>query len=140
MLRPAPAAPIAASLLARAGLTGCAGVVVARTGPGHPAPGPPAHAPGRAARDLGIPRRHLPPPGERRIWNPGRPPCHQPAPGDGPRLSREVPDGAWLLHPPAHRPREVKVSVYDPDRPRVVIEVRCHDAATGRFLRFEAGG
>src|SRR5512135_1324209 len=47
--------------------------------------------------DFHVPRGHLPPAGECRIWYPGTPPGHQPPPGDCRVLSRRVPRGAWLI-------------------------------------------
>ncbi len=99
--------------------------------------GPPPHA--KAGKNLGIPPGHLPPPGECRIWYPGKPPGHQPPPGKCSRLKREVPLGAWLLHTPGRRPEEVRVAVYHPERERFVLEFRYYEAETGLFLRFEAG-
>lgn len=45
-----------------------------------------------------VPPGHLPPPGECRIWYPGRPPGHQPPPGACHRLERQVPPGAVLVY------------------------------------------
>ena len=44
-----------------------------------------------------IPRGHRPPPGQCRIWFPGRPPGKQPPPGDCRLLRQRVPAGAWLV-------------------------------------------
>ena len=44
-----------------------------------------------------IPRGHRPPPGQCRIWIPGRPPGKQPPPGDCRKLRHRVPAGAWLI-------------------------------------------
>lgn len=44
-----------------------------------------------------IPRGHLPPPGQCRIWFPGRSPGKQPPPGDCRQLRHRVPAGAWLI-------------------------------------------
>ena len=46
---------------------------------------------------LKIPKGHMPPPGECRIWYPDRPPGHQPPPGDCEDLRYHVPPGAWLI-------------------------------------------
>jgi hypothetical protein len=46
---------------------------------------------------LKIPKGHMPPPGECRIWYPDRPPGHQPPPGDCEELQYQVPRGAWLI-------------------------------------------
>jgi len=44
-----------------------------------------------------IPRGHRPPPGQCRIWIPGRSPGKQPPPGDCRQLRQRVPAGAWLI-------------------------------------------
>lgn len=58
----------------------------------------------KAAYDTGydrsierIPRGHLPPAGQCRIWIPGRSPGKQPPPGDCRQLRQRVPAGAWLI-------------------------------------------
>lgn len=61
---------------------------------------PDRHHPGPAGYVVDIPRGHLPPPGQCRIWYPGEPPGNQPPPGDYYRLRRQVPPGAWLLYRP----------------------------------------
>jgi len=44
-----------------------------------------------------IPKGHLPPPGECRIWYPDRPPGQQPPPGNCRELRHHVPPGAYLI-------------------------------------------
>lgn len=46
----------------------------------------------------GVPKGHYPPPGECRIWYPGRPPGHQPPPARCGSLVGRVPVGAFLLY------------------------------------------
>ncbi|QGZ32170.1 hypothetical protein GQA94_19750 [Stutzerimonas stutzeri] len=50
-------------------------------------------------RDHGyeVPKGHLPPPGECRIWYPDRAPGQQPPPGNCRELRRHVPYGATLI-------------------------------------------
>lgn len=84
---------------------------------------------------LGIPPGHLPPPGQCRIWMPGRPPGHQPPPGQCRVLKAQVPVGAWLLYRPSHDRKHVEVSVYDLERPRVVVMVRVYEADSGQLVR-----
>jgi hypothetical protein len=84
---------------------------------------------------LGIPEGHLPPPGECRVWFPGRPPGHQPPPGKCQRLRREVPAGAWLLHRPLKDHHHVEVSAYDRKRPGIVLAVGLFRADTGIFVQ-----
>ena len=56
---------------------------------------PPLYPPRRV--DRSIPPGHLPPPGECRIWFPGRPAGHQPPPGSCRELRFQVPPGAFLV-------------------------------------------
>lgn len=88
------------------------------------------------AATLGIPPGHLPPPGQCRIWVPGKPPGHQQRPGGCASLQRRVPAGGWLVYRPSKSKKEVRVTVYDDRRP-VVSLVRIFDVATGRLLREE---
>jgi hypothetical protein len=44
-----------------------------------------------------IPPGQMPPPGECRVWFPGRPPGQQPPPGNCSDLQRQVPPGAVLV-------------------------------------------
>ncbi|NIP80339.1 MAG: hypothetical protein GWM90_14380 [Gemmatimonadetes bacterium] len=50
------------------------------------------------ARSARVPPGHYPPPGECRIWYPGREPGHQPPPGRCDRFVGRVPFGAFLLY------------------------------------------
>ena len=69
-------------------LSGCAveAGVYDRGGPSH-----------YAAENVEIPPGHMPPPGECRIWFPGRPPGQQPPPGPCSELRHQVPAGAILV-------------------------------------------
>lgn len=48
-------------------------------------------------REVSIPPGHMPPPGECRIWFPGRPAGQQPPPGDCRDLRHRIPPGAILI-------------------------------------------
>jgi hypothetical protein len=50
------------------------------------------------SRTLGVPKGHYPPPGECRVWYPGREPGHQPPPAKCDRLVGRVPYGAFVLY------------------------------------------
>lgn len=63
----------------------------------------------RPAAHLKIPPGHLPPPGECRLWYPGRPPGHQPPPGSCASLHRRQPVDAWLIRRPAAQPEVVEI-------------------------------
>ena len=80
---------------------------------------------------LHIPPGHYPPPGECRIWYPDRPPGHQPPPGNCGR----VPPGAWVIRHPHDHPDHVHVTVYEPQRPGVVLVVGEFAIASGAFVR-----
>ena len=56
----------------------------------------PQHHPHREDH-YGIPKGHMPPPGECRIWFPDRPPGQQPPPGDCYDLEQVVPRDAILV-------------------------------------------
>lgn len=116
---------VAASIV----LTSCTRRVVVVTPP------PEEHGPSTAVT-LGIPPGHLPPPGQCRIWVPGRPPGQQRRAGPCARLEREVPHGAWLVYRPDRDRSRVHVAVYDDMRPKVVV-IRHFDADSGKLLREE---
>ena len=115
--------------------TSCAGVVVATGPPTAPVVVNDNHHGRGAVAKLGIPPGHLPPPGECRIWFPGRPPGHQPPPGHCSRLKRELPAGAWLLYRPEQDRQHVIVDVCHDHRAAVVVTIRTYEVASGRFVR-----
>lgn len=86
---------------------------------------------------LGIPPGHLPPPGECRVWYPGRPPGQQPPPRRCSAVGAEAPPGTWLLFRPHDDPEVVHVRVIDSRRAGVVVLVHVYDAERGRHLRDE---
>lgn len=49
-------------------------------------------------RSLRVPPGHYPPPGQCRVWHPGRPPGQQPPPANCASLAGRVPAGAFLLY------------------------------------------
>ena len=83
---------------------------------------------------LHVPPGHYPPPGECRIWFPGRPPGHQPPPMNCDRARAEVPPGAWIIRHPADDRDHVHVIVYDERRPGSVLVVGQFKIATGVFV------
>jgi hypothetical protein len=98
---------------------------------------PPAPPGPSTAATLGIPPGHLPPPGECRVWIPGRPPGHQAPPGSCSSLAGQVPPGGWLVYRPSKDKKRVKVSVYDAEKPDVVVVIRFYDAKSGKLLKEE---
>lgn len=87
---------------------------------------------GKAHGNLGIPPRHLPGPGECRIWFPARSPGQQPPPHDCRGGHASVPRGAWLIEHSSDDPENVHVNVYDPKKRR--IEIRIYNAETGAHV------
>ena|SRR3712207_5757393 len=70
---------------------------------------------------LRVPPGHLPPPGQCRIWFPGRPPGHQPPPTSCATAMKNAPLGAWVITRDGGR---YKVSVFSKARKNIVEEVR----------------
>lgn len=96
-----------------------------------------SEAQGRStAATLGIPPGHLPPPGQCRIWEPGRPPGHQRRPGPCRELERQVRRGDWLVYRPTRNKKQVVVRIYGSAGPTVSL-TRWFDIVTGRLLREE---
>ena len=81
---------------------------------------------------LNIPKGHYPPPGECRVWFPGRPPGQQPPPGG---CNARVPRGAWLIRHPADNPDHVHAVVYDDKRPGAILAVGEFRIGSGVFVR-----
>lgn len=59
--------------------------------------------------DMGIPKGHLPPPGECKIWFPDRPAGHQPPPQSCSSAFRDKPLGAWVI---THESNRYKVITF----------------------------
>jgi hypothetical protein len=74
---------------------------------------------------LGIPKGHLPPPGECKIWIPGRPAGQQGPPQSCSSAFREAPLGAWVI---THAANRYKVNVCSKTKPGVIVEVRLYAA------------
>lgn len=70
---------------------------------------------------LGIPKGHLPPPGECKIWIPGRPPGQQGPPQSCSSALRNAPLGAWVI---THEGGRYKVNIFNRNRRNVIDEVR----------------
>lgn len=98
-------------------------------------PSPAVHrGPSTAAR-LGIPPGHLPPPGQCRVWVPGKPPGRQDRPRACDRIERTAPAGSWIVSRPSRDKKVVHVRVVDERRPGVVIRLRVYDAQRGTLIR-----
>lgn len=83
---------------------------------------------------LGIPEGHLPPPGECRVWYPGRPAGQQPAPEGCGGAEADAPPGSWVLYRPPDDVRVVHARVMDPERSGVVVRISIFDAEKGTYL------
>jgi hypothetical protein len=70
---------------------------------------------------LNIPRGHLPPPGECKIWIPGRPPGQQGPPQSCLSALREAPLGSWVI---THETNRFKVNIFNKSRRNVIDEIR----------------
>lgn len=81
---------------------------------------------GRSYRlgDMGVPKGHLPPPGECKVWFPGRPPGQQPPPTSCAAALRNAPLGAWVI---THEGGRYKVNIFNRTRRNVIDEVRYYD-------------
>jgi hypothetical protein len=71
--------------------------------------------------DLGIPKGHLPPPGECKIWIPGKEPGQQGPPMSCSKAFAEVPIGAWVI---THTGKYFEVSIFNTKIKGRVDEVR----------------
>lgn len=128
---------------------GCSGNSPVETGPS-PRPDVVATGPGTVvttgsrstAATLGIPPGHLPPAGQCRVWEPGRPPGrqrHLPS-GDCRAVGHAVRPGQWLVYRPGDNRKVVEVRTYEATGGRVVVRfTRIFDIATGALLS-ESGG
>jgi hypothetical protein len=84
---------------------------------------------------LDIPKGHYPPPGECRVWFPGRPTGQQPPPGNCNQLRRTVSAGAWLIQHPEDELNHVQVVVYDERWPGSISVVGEFEIGSGNFVR-----
>lgn len=70
---------------------------------------------------LGIPKGHLPPPGECKIWIPRRPAGQQGPPQSCSAAFRNVPPGAWVI---THESTRYQVKIFNRTRHSIVDEIR----------------
>jgi hypothetical protein len=71
--------------------------------------------------ELGIPSGHLPPPGECKVWIPGRPAGQQGPPQSCQSAWHNAPLGAWII---THTGKRYQVNILSDSRPQIIIEVR----------------
>lgn len=108
--------------------TGCGslGVLVDGSG-GSPSPAPrPAPAPQSypSYRTLKIPPGHLPPPGQCRIWYPGKPPGHQPPPTSCESAMASAKGNGWVISRAAGNKKILEVKERKSTGPKVEIVIR----------------
>lgn len=78
-------------------------------------------------RALNIPPGHLPPPGQCRIWYPGKPPGHQPPPTSCETAFREAGMNAWVLYRSADDSKILEVK--EKTRKQSKVEIVIHHYA-----------
>jgi hypothetical protein len=83
---------------------------------------------------LRIPPTQLPPPGECRLWHPGRPVREQPRVLPCAQVEPTAPPESWILYRPGQDPRLVHVRIVDADQAGRVTQVRVYDAERGTYL------
>lgn len=101
---------------------------------------PPESQPARGQNTritLGVPPGHLPPPGQCRVWIPGRPPGRQARARSCDGIERDAPAGAMILYRPDEDRRIIRVRYIDDRRAGIVIRIRIFDAETLAFVREE---
>lgn len=84
---------------------------------------------------LGIPPGHLPPPGNCRVWFPGRPPGQQPRPTNCNDALASAPPDSWVLYRPTRDRRNIHVRIIDSRRRSAVVEVLIYNAENGRYVK-----
>ncbi len=139
-----------AILIIAAVLTGCSGKSIYQS---EPRPEP-AVAKKSTAATLGIPPGHLPPPGQCRVWVPGKPPGHQARPRGCANIEAFAGPGTWIVYAPVddgdgkgkgkgkakgHDKKLVRVHVVDERRAGVIVWVRVFDAVSGVLVSEERG-
>lgn len=88
-----------------------------------------------AAETLAVPPGQLPPPGQCRLWFPGRAPGRQPKAHPCSEVEAGAPAGAWVLYRPSQDRTVVHVRYVDDRRAGVVVWIRVFDASSGAFIR-----
>jgi len=98
-------------------------------------PAPSQHRTPSTAATLGIPPGHLPPPGQCRIWVPGKPPGHQAKARSCSNIEPSAPAGSWIVDRPSRDKKVVHVRVVDERRPGVVVRLRVYELRDGKLVR-----
>jgi hypothetical protein len=74
--------------------------------------------------ELGVPKGHLPPPGECKVWFPGRPLSQQPPATSCASVLQNAPLGAWVI---TQEEGCYKVNIYNRTRRNVIDAVRYYE-------------
>jgi hypothetical protein len=114
-------------------LAGAGACSVVQQPPAETRPAPQA-AERRSAATLGVPPGHLPPPGQCRVWVPGKPPGHQSKARACAGIERTATAGSWILYRPSKDKKVVHVKELDSRRSGVILRVRVYDAVTGSLI------
>ena len=88
-------------------------------------------------RSLKVPPGHYPPPGQCRLWYPGRPPGQQPKAGNCVSITRVAPAGSMVLYRPTDDKKVVHARVVDSKRDGVIVVTRIYEVEKGTYLRDE---
>jgi hypothetical protein len=86
------------------------------------------------AATLGVPPGQLPPPGQCRVWVPGKPPGHQAKARTCDGIERSAAAGTWILYRPGKDKKVVHVKEIDSRRSGVIVRLRIYDAQTGSLI------
>jgi hypothetical protein len=86
---------------------------------------------------LGIQSKHLPGPGECRVWVSGRPAGDQAKSRDCGGIESTAPAGSWVLYRPEKDKKVVHVKEMDHGSRGTVAHVWVYDASSGKYLREE---
>lgn len=101
---------------------GCSAIGIVVSGGGSPGPGRgPRSYP--SYRSLKIPPGHLPPPGQCRVWYPGKPPGHQPPPTSCESAMRVAAPGSWVLNRASNDPKILEVKEKKGKHPKIEIVI-----------------
>jgi hypothetical protein len=97
-------------------------------------PAPQAKQGRSPAATLGVPPGHLPPPGQCRVWVPGKPPGHQAKARTCDGIERSAAAGTWILYRPGKDKKVVHVKEVDSRRAGVIVRLRIYDVQTGSLI------
>lgn len=86
---------------------------------------------------LGIQSKHLPSPGQCRVWIPGNPAGDQAEPRDCDGIESAAPPGSWVLYRPEKDKKVVHVRQMHQRRRGAVANVWIYETSSGKYVRQE---